>query len=508
MTANALTGDRARCLDAGMDAYISKPILAAELHQVLADLTGGKPGPERADSAKGGDQRIDAPAEAVADHKLAGERRPAVTVDKAALLARVGGREDRLRMIVQVFVNESAGLMSRIDDAIHSGDAPGLKLAAHSLKGAVGIFAVPRVVTLAHCARITGTSRRSPRSGGCRQPLGGRNPQPACGAGGFGVTIVAVKMPVDRMSVALLAHSASLTRSGLLSFEKSDFVAEVVEPDVVHEVADEKQAAAADAAKVCWIGGIRQLGDVESGALVADGERGLTACDAHADLHSPLAVGRLLAAFVTQSMVNSLVILAELGVELEVAVVDGVDNRFTQCDSQSDQLGLGTDSQFEDSPFDPFDERGDQGVIIGDGKANLDFLEVLDEPRLVWVRNCHCDDLAHDLGEVLTEVALRDVAGGAGSKRAGGNLFASVGGDEHDRNGWMIAANRSYQGEPIHARHLHVGDDNVGQPLIERSERLDTVGGGIHFKTRIFQQESDFRSLSWAIVDDEHACHV
>ena len=156
MTASALMGDRERCLHAGMDAYLSKPILAVELYQALADFAGGKPGPGPADSAAGGDSRIDAPADAIADHKRAGENRPAVTVDKAALLARVGGREDRLRMIVQVFVNESAGLMARIEDAIRTGDGPGLKQAAHSLKGAVGIFSVPRIVTLAQSLESLG----------------------------------------------------------------------------------------------------------------------------------------------------------------------------------------------------------------------------------------------------------------------------------------------------------------------------------------------------------------
>jgi CheY-like chemotaxis protein len=156
MTASALKGDRARCLDAGMDAYLSKPIHAAELYRVLAEFAGGKPGPERADSAAAGDRRIDAPARAVADDEPAAEKRPAVTVDKAALLSRLGGREDRLRMIVQVFVNESAGLMARIEEAIKSGDGPDLKLAAHSLKGAVGIFSVPRLVTLAQSLEALG----------------------------------------------------------------------------------------------------------------------------------------------------------------------------------------------------------------------------------------------------------------------------------------------------------------------------------------------------------------
>ena len=39
MTAHAMTGDRQRCLSAGMDEYISKPIRKAELMETIARLT-------------------------------------------------------------------------------------------------------------------------------------------------------------------------------------------------------------------------------------------------------------------------------------------------------------------------------------------------------------------------------------------------------------------------------------------------------------------------------------
>jgi len=39
MTASAMQGDRERCLAAGMDAYISKPIKAQELYELMARLT-------------------------------------------------------------------------------------------------------------------------------------------------------------------------------------------------------------------------------------------------------------------------------------------------------------------------------------------------------------------------------------------------------------------------------------------------------------------------------------
>jgi CheY-like chemotaxis protein len=119
MTAYAMKGDRERCLEAGMDAYVAKPIQPAELLQRLADLVPGA-----------------APAAAPALAAAPAEQ----LLDPSVALARVGGDTKLLGELVALFRQAYPGWLAEMRAAIASQDAAALKRAAHTLKGSAGTF--------------------------------------------------------------------------------------------------------------------------------------------------------------------------------------------------------------------------------------------------------------------------------------------------------------------------------------------------------------------------------
>ncbi len=125
MTAHAMKGDRERCLAGGMDGYLSKPIRASQLTQVLADfdVLGAQPA------------RVSAPP-----LPLSADHSDGDILDRAAILARVGHDVELLKDLVSVFLDECPKLLGNVRAAVKAGDSHKLKLAAHTLKGAVSNF--------------------------------------------------------------------------------------------------------------------------------------------------------------------------------------------------------------------------------------------------------------------------------------------------------------------------------------------------------------------------------
>jgi len=110
MTAHAMKGDRERCLQAGMDGYITKPVRFSDIEQTLSGLaktpvTAGRTSSE------------------------------AAPWNKTEALNRIGGDEELLQELCQIFLDESPKLLQKLRQAVTDGDSEGVMRAAHSLKG-------------------------------------------------------------------------------------------------------------------------------------------------------------------------------------------------------------------------------------------------------------------------------------------------------------------------------------------------------------------------------------
>jgi len=127
VTAHAFRADVERCLAAGMDAYVTKPLRPRELRAAIARLV--RPAPRRP-----------APTE---------EPEDGGPLDASLVLERVGGDRRALRALVRMFLADSPRQLAAVRGAVRAGDAPALQAAAHALKGSVSNFAAPAATAAA-----------------------------------------------------------------------------------------------------------------------------------------------------------------------------------------------------------------------------------------------------------------------------------------------------------------------------------------------------------------------
>lgn len=140
LTANAMTGDRDRCLQAGMDDYLSKPLRAGDLLAMIQRLVS-KPPVARSAGA------------------TAPQTRPEIlddVFDYQASVQQIGDDPELLVQLVGVFLDQLPALLPPLAAAVESGDAASIRQTAHALGSSVSVIAARRAKDVARKLELMG----------------------------------------------------------------------------------------------------------------------------------------------------------------------------------------------------------------------------------------------------------------------------------------------------------------------------------------------------------------
>jgi CheY-like chemotaxis protein len=144
MTAMVMKGDHERCLAAGMDGYVSKPIRVQELDEALDRYSS--------------QDRKDSP-----DVQFSQPQTPAVSTDE--LLERINGDLGFLSELLDVFRKDYPQQIQAVRQAITDDDASALQRVGHTLKGSLGNLAAPMASRIATDLESMGKSGNLARAG-------------------------------------------------------------------------------------------------------------------------------------------------------------------------------------------------------------------------------------------------------------------------------------------------------------------------------------------------------
>jgi CheY-like chemotaxis protein len=148
MTAHAMSGDRDRCLSAGMDGYLSKPVNQKMLYAVVEQESAGESRPPQAPA------RPSPPA-----------------MDRQSALQRLGGDEELLADVIRIFLEDCPKQLAAVRAAVEARNAAEIRSTAHALKGAASNLSATGLFEAAQVMERLGAESRLDAAQAAWRPL-------------------------------------------------------------------------------------------------------------------------------------------------------------------------------------------------------------------------------------------------------------------------------------------------------------------------------------------------
>lgn len=157
VTAHAMKGDRDKCVEAGFDGYVTKPIRIAELFGEIDRLISGvaHSGERITPSDLDGKRRSD--PDGVASTSDASS---SVIFDEQSAVARAGGDRELAKELGGMLLEEAPRLLADLEASLERGDAPTMSRMAHTLKGQADHYGSVHAVEIARALEKLGKAGR------------------------------------------------------------------------------------------------------------------------------------------------------------------------------------------------------------------------------------------------------------------------------------------------------------------------------------------------------------
>jgi CheY-like chemotaxis protein len=147
MTANAMQGDREKCIAAGMDDYVAKPVRLEDIRAIVERWGAAAGAGETSQSASTASRSSPVPC-TPAQPQAAQAQSQEAPVDMERLLDFSDGNPEGLRELVTLYLDQTRGQLAELEAAVRAGAPQEVRRLAHSCAGASATCGMRRIVPL------------------------------------------------------------------------------------------------------------------------------------------------------------------------------------------------------------------------------------------------------------------------------------------------------------------------------------------------------------------------